>query len=407
MSRRWFWLGAAVVLVLVYAGVRSLTRDRLYVRVAQASHEPLASTTSTNGRVEPEHNIEVHAPVAAIVKAIYVQPGDQVPQGKLLMALDDVDARAKLAGAESAVKTAQANLEAAEQSGTLEQRQAAAGEITRNRLERDQAQRDLDAMIKLSATGAASPSEVSSARQRLAAAEAGLHASEQNATGRYSPAEIARARAGLQDAEANRLAAQQVLSQMAVRAPVAGTVYSLNVKATEFAEQGKLLMEMADLSHQRVRAYFDEPEIGKLAVGQPIEIKWDAKPGLLWKGHIERTPATVITFGTRNVGEALIQIDENPDDNSLLPDTNVTVRVTTKSESSALSIPRDALRSENGRTYVFKVVGDELKRTFVTTGSMNLTQVAIVSGLQDGDWVATATQSGQPLQEGIPIKRVQ
>jgi len=85
----------------------------------------------------------------------------------------------------------------------------------------------------------------------------------------------------------------------------------------------------------------------------------------------------------------------------------VTVRVTTKSESSALSIPRDALRSENGRTYVFKVVGDELKRTFVTTGSMNLTQVAIVSGLQDGDWVATATQSGQPLQEGIPIKRVQ
>src|SRR3974390_18461 len=140
LNRRWLWFGAAAVLVLVYSGVRSMTRDRLSVRVAQASHEALASTISTNGRVEPERNIEIHGPIAAIVKAVYVQPGDQVPEGKLLMTLDDVDARAKLASAESAVKSAQANLEAAEQSGTLEQRQAAAAEITRNKLERNQAQ---------------------------------------------------------------------------------------------------------------------------------------------------------------------------------------------------------------------------------------------------------------------------
>src|SRR3974390_808831 len=116
MSRRWFWIGAAALLVFVYAGVRSLTRDRLYVRVAQASHEPLASTTSTNGRVEPAKNIEIHSPVAAIVKAVYVQPGDQVPQGKLLMSLDAVDARATLANDESAVTTPQAELEDAEPS---------------------------------------------------------------------------------------------------------------------------------------------------------------------------------------------------------------------------------------------------------------------------------------------------
>ena len=88
-----------------------------------------------------------------------------------------------------------------------------------------------------------------------------------------------------------------------VHAPSAGTVYSLNVNATEFAEQGKLLLQMADLHQERVRAYFDEPEIGKLAVGQPILIKWDAKPGMVWHGHIERIPITVITYGTRNVGE--------------------------------------------------------------------------------------------------------
>ena len=59
-------------------------------------------------------------------------------------------------------------------------------------------------------------------------------------------------------------------------------------------------------SHERVRAYFDEPEIGQLAVGQKIQIKWDAKPGLAWQGHIARTPSLSSLYGTRNVGEVLV-----------------------------------------------------------------------------------------------------
>jgi HlyD family secretion protein len=404
LDRKWLWFGAVIVLILVYFGARTLTRDRLAVRAAEVSQEPLASTISTNGRVEPVRNIEVHAVIGAVVKAVYVQPGDSVAAGKLLMQLDDIEARAKLAGADSAVKAAQATLEAAKQNGTLEQRQASEAEIARDKLEQRQAQRDVDALVKLSSTGAASPSEVSAARQRLATAEGNLHAAEQSGQSRYSPAEIARAEASLADAEANQKAAQQVLAQTAVRSPSAGTVYSVDVSATEFAEQGKMLLQMADLHEERVRAYFDEPEIGKLAVGEPILIKWDAKPGRVWHGRIERVPITVTTYGTRNVGEVLIHIDDA--DGQLLPDTHVTVTVTTSSDPHALSIPREALRSENGKTYVYKIEGDDLKKTFVVTGAINLAQVAIVSGLKDGDWVATGTTTGQPLQEGVPITRV-
>ena len=136
------------------------------------------NTVSTNGRVEPEVNYEVHSPIATTVKAVYVQPGDRVPAGKLLMVLDDVQARARLASAESGVKAAQAALEAATHNGTQQERQMAAADIARARLERDQARRDLDALIKLNSTGAASASEVAAARQRLETAEASLHASE-------------------------------------------------------------------------------------------------------------------------------------------------------------------------------------------------------------------------------------
>jgi HlyD family secretion protein len=232
-----------------------------------------------------------------------------------------------------------------------------------------------------------------------------LHALEQSSGNRYSPPEIARARAAYADAQAHLAAARQVVEQSSVHAPAAGTVYSVGAEATEFVEQGKMLLELADLHQERVRAYFDEPEIGQLAVGQKIQIKWDAMPSRIWNGHIERTPVTVTNLGTRSVGEVLVKIDGT--DGGLLPDTNVTVTVTTASEPNALSVPREALYLDNGKTCVYRVVNDKLQKTFVTTGTINLTQVAILSGLKQGEVVATGTVSGKPLQEGIPIQVVQ
>jgi HlyD family secretion protein len=402
LNWRWVWLGAAIILVLVFLSVRSLTRERLQVRAVQVTRQSLESTMSTNGRVEPEEPIEVYCPLATTIKSVHVQAGDQVTAGKLLLVMDGLQARARVAAAESGLKTAQAALEAATHNGTQEQQQSAAAEVTRTRIDRDQAQRDLSALIKLNATGAASASEVAAARQRLDSTNAALDASQISSRNRYSPSEVARAEAAVTDAEANLAAARDVESKTTVRAPIAGTVYNLNVNATDFVEEGKLLLRMADLHRERVRAYFDEPDIGILAVGQPILIKWDAKPGKVWHGQIERVPITVTEHGTRNVGEVLVKIDD--DDGQLLPDTNVTVTVTTSSENNALSIPREALHVENGKPFVFRVVGDQLHRTPVTYGSMNLNQVAILSGLNTGDWVATGTTSGQPLQEELPVK---
>ena len=404
LDRRWLWLGAAIILVAVYFSARALTRPRLPVRVARVEHAPLDNTLSTNGHVEPEHNFEYVSPMATTIKAVYVQPGDRVPAGKLLVVLDDVAARARLATAESGVKSAQAALDAVEQNGTLEQRQTSQAEIAKDGIDVAQAQRNVDAMVKLAANQAASAAEVAQARQQLALAQAGLSAAQLSAKDRYAPSDLARAQAALADAQANLAAARDVLAKTQYRAPVAGTVYLLEAKPTEFTEAGKTLLQMADLHQEHVRAYFDEPNIGKLAVGQPIQIRWEAKPGEVWHGHITRTPVTVVEYTTRVVGEVIIDIDGG--DGELLPQTNVTVTVTTSTATDVLSIPREALYSESGKPYVFKVVKDQLVRTPVTIGTQNLTQAAILSGLHIGDEVATGTTTGQPLQEDMPIKRM-
>jgi HlyD family secretion protein len=405
-SRLWLWLGAAVLVIIVFFAARSFTRDRLPVREARVSRQELVNNISTNGRVEPVVNYPVYSPIATTVKAIYVQQGDQVPAGKLLLELDDTQARARVASAESGVKAAQVIVDAATHNGNLAERQGAAAEIARARIERDQARHSLDALTALKSTGAASGSEVASAQARLDSAEAVLHAAEESAHSRYAPADVARAQAALADAEASLSAAKDILAKTAPRAQAAGTVYSLSVARSEFAEEGRLLLQVADMHSLRVRAYFDEPEIGQLAVGQAVQIKWDGDPkaGHFWHGHVVRIPTTVVQYTTRTVGEALIEIDNG--DGGLLPDNNVNVLVTTSSQPDTLTVPREALYVENGKPFVFKVVGDELVRTPVVSGTPNLTVAPIISGLQEGDLVATGSTSGLPLQEGIPIKVV-
>jgi HlyD family secretion protein len=339
------------------------------------------------------------------VKALYVQEGDKVRPGELLLQLDDTDARAKLATAIAALKGAQAAYDAVLKGGTQEERLSLGGDLTKTEMDRDQAQRDLATLQKLQAQGAASPAEVASAKNRLDAANNSLALLEKRKSSRYDTADISHAKASLADAQAAYAAAQEVVNQANVKAPFGGTAFSIPVSKSEFVQQGDKLLQMADLTKLQVRAYFDEPQIGKIREGMPVAIQWDAMPTKVWHGQVERLPATIISYQqTRNVGQVLIAIDDP--DGSLLPNTNVTVTVITSDTPDALNVPRDALHTEQGKSYVYRIIKGTLHRTPVTVGALNLTQVEITSGLKEGDTVALGTTNGLPVSEGVAVKIV-
>jgi HlyD family secretion protein len=397
------WTLAAILLIIVFFAVRKLTREQLPLRVAQATMQDLITTDSTNGKIEPQHNFESHAPAPGVVKHLYIKAGEVVPRGKLLLALDDADAIAHSDGALATLRGAQASYQATEQGGTQEERNSLAGELTKAQMDRDQAQSNLDTLKKLVAQGAAAPGEVVSAQQRLDAANTSLSTLEKKQTARYSPADIAHSKADLAQAQAAYQAANIVVTDSNVRAPFAGTVYSLPVSQSEYVQQGSLLLQMADLTKIQVRAYFDEPELGALHVGQPATIAWDALPDRVWHGRILSMPSTIINYqNTRNVGEVLLSVDDA--DGKLLPSTNVKVTVTEQRLDHVLTIPREALHSENGRSYVYLLHGKVLRRQRVTVGARNLTQVQVISGLAENATVALSTTNGEPLAEGVPVQ---
>src|ERR1700760_231669 len=120
------WSLAAVLLIIVFFAVRRLTREELPLRVAQATMQDLITTDSTNGKVEPQHNFEAHAPAPGTVERLYIRAGERVPKGKLLLSLDDADAVARSAGALATLRGAQANYQSTEQGGTQDERNSLA-----------------------------------------------------------------------------------------------------------------------------------------------------------------------------------------------------------------------------------------------------------------------------------------
>ncbi len=395
----------ALVLLLIVFGIRYATRSDTEIRADKVEYADLLSSIATNGKVEPMQNFQAHAGEPGTVKFVQVQVGQQVSAGTLLLQMDSATADARVQTARSAIAQAQAAQYDLRQGGTTDERIGISGDLSRAKLQLSQAQNDVAALQALQVKGAASSNEVAAAQSRLASAQASLQSLQQRSTDRYAPTDKQRVQAQLIDSRATLAAAQDSLSKSIVRAPFAGTVYSLPVRQYQFVQSGEELVQMADLSRVQIRAYFDEPEIGKLKDGAAVTIKWDAKPTQMWHGHIIRTPTTVITYGTRNVGEALIAVDDAAGD--LLPNTNVNVNVTTQQIFHVLSLPREALHTLGNDNFVYLVDHGTLVKQPVQIGGLNLMRVQITSGLRDGALVAlNPLSSSVDLSPGLRVKVV-
>ena len=403
-QRRWLvWAAGIVVAVLLLASFMS--RDEVIpVRAATVERNSIRSVISTNGKVEPVQSFEAHAPVGTTVKKLLVKEGDRVKKGQLLAQLDDADASSQAARALAMVRTAQADASALRSGGNQEEVLTLSSQLVKSENARDTAQRNLEALKRLQQQGAASPGEIKQAEDQFAAAEADLKLIQQKQKDRYSQPEIAKVDAQKSEAQSAYAAAENILSQLNIRAPFEGVVYSLPVHQGAYVNPGDLVLQEADLSKVLVRAYVDEPDVGRLAPGQKIDLTWDAMPGRTWQGSVSSIPSTVKLLGTRNVGETTCIVDNQ--DLKLLPNINVGVTIVTAEHQNSLTVPREAVRLDDGKTFVYEIVNNELKRRDIQTAISNLTQVEISNGVTDKALLALASTNSKPLREGVAVKVV-
>jgi HlyD family secretion protein len=402
---RWIVTTIAIVAAVVLLASFMSREPAVPVRAVNAQRGTIRSVVSTNGKVEPLQNFEAHAPVGTTVKKILVREGDQVKKGQLLAQLDDAQARSQAARAQAQVLAAEADLNAIQKGGNREEVLTLESQITKARTDRDTAQRNLDALRRLREQGAASAGEIKNAEDQVKRANADLDLLLQKQKNRYSQPEMARVEGQKSEAQAAYSATEDLLSQLNIRAPFEGIVYSVPVQQGAYLNPGDLVLEEADLSKVRVRAFVDEPDVGRLAPGDKIEVTWDALPERTWEGAVSVIPAVIKLHGSRNVGETTCVVDNK--DFKLLPNVNVGVTIITAEHRNVLTVPREAIhQDDNGKAYVYQIVNNELQRRYVQTSISNLTKVEVTGGLPENAVIALGPTNSKPLRNGLAVKVV-
>jgi HlyD family secretion protein len=394
-----------VILVSALAGavilIWGFTRKRAPPEVpfAKATRETIVSSLSTNGKVEPIEWASARAERSGVVQKVFVARGQQVSKDAPLVQLDVSAANSQLATAAAEIAQAQAQEQVIQQGGPQLTRTQIEAELATARASLANAQKEHEALQRLVAKQAAPRQELETVRQRVEQIQLQIHALEQRRAALVSPTDLPVAKAKLNEAESTAVLARRSLAQSIIRAPIAGTVYQFDLRLGAFVNPGDLVANVGRLEQVRVSVYVDEPDLGKVSIGMPVTITWDAMPGRQWKGVVDKLPTQVVPLGTRQVGEVGCMID-NPD-RDLLAGTNINAEIQSRVVQNALIIPTAALHREGGTTSVFQLSGDRVIWRQIKVGVTSYTKAQVLQGLSDGDSVALPTD--KPLKNGMRV----
>jgi len=239
-----------------------------------------------NGRIEGDRVI-VSSKFAGRVSKLFVREGDTVTQDQTLLQLDDVQTKARVDQANEGVMALEAQLQAAQ-----------------HKLE--QAQRDLNRMRDLTATGTATQHEQEKAELLWDVAGD----------------QLAAINAQLSQARAKQAEAESVLADLTLKAPADGTVSTRMVDGGEVVGAGTPLLCLVNMDRLYLKVYIAEADIGKVRRGLPARIYTDALPDQYFDATVryiasqaEFTPKEVQTPDERVklVYAVKLYLNENPE----------------------------------------------------------------------------------------------
>jgi HlyD family secretion protein len=391
------FLVAVVFLVLV-----NRDRDAVEVKVISPHREDISNTVSSVGMVTPINDYAARANFSGMVQDVFVSLGQKVSAGQELIYMKDQYALSRLRSAKVALEDAQVVEQNIETNGSLDDRIALNESLTHAQDEQFAATQAVNTLRALHQRGSVSDAELSAGEGRLHNASVALTTLQQRMSDRFS----ARDRKSWKDkvaANSAALEAEKISFRNAhIISTIAGTVYLLPVAKYDFVGVGMDMVHVADLTRTQVKAQFADYDIGKLHNGEPVLISWEGRRTQQWHGHVMVTPLAAVPSPGGSTGQCIVAIDDSKGD--LPVNTSVTVTIVVDTHPNVVTIPREALQSEGGDHYVYRVVNDRIARTPVQVGIINALRAEITSGISPQDLLAVSAVDDHKLSDGLKIK---
>ena len=355
---------------------------------ATVARRALKVIVSTNGVIEPADRSEIFAPVDAFVAHLPIHEGDEVAKGQLLARLESNPLKTAMVEARAALLQARRQAQPVLAGPAPEELAAIDASIAEGQLQLQQVRGDLrreEALLNQSATTRVA---VENLRERVKALEVqlgGLKEKKEGLLNRYTEKEREWELKRIAEMEQQVKLIEEQLAATSIFAPHKGVVYFLPVKPGLFVAKGQVLTQIFVPGQVRLRAYVDEPDLGRIEKGQETLIEWDGLPGKAWTGTVERPAETVVALGNRSVGHVICSVEGTP--KKLIPNSKVSVQIVTAQKADALLVPRAAVFNHGGRPTVIRLEGDRKVFSPVTLGLATPQEIEILEGLKEGSRV--------------------
>jgi len=421
-SRRWVWITAAsiVVLVLAAGGILSLLAPKQSAAIASfpvRQGEFVISLKLKEGELEAVEAVEIHAPrVRGQLKITELFPeGEHVEVGDLLIEFEKTEFEKRVTERHQELEAAKA-----EQVQTLATQRV---EIARLKAEIENKVAELR-LAELQMEKMEFESFVEKEEATLQAKQASLSLAQAKdkleAQKIIDEAERKKQQINVDSRQRNLDKAEKDFESLSVKAEHPGiVVYDKlwkggrieKIRVGDEPWGGATLMKLPDLSHMRVKTFVNEVDVDKLAVDQPVLVRLDALPGPTFKGKISR----IATLGHEKEGERKVKvfdvdIELEEEDKRLKPGMSATSEIIIDTvpprpepaEGDAVQppvadeefagypfyIPLDAVFEKDGMTLVYVVREGESEEREIVLGKRNDNYVIVEEGLGSEERVA-------------------
>jgi len=363
LVKRNFALALAVIGTIACGG----SRDKApFVQTAAVTRRTIVIDAEATGAVEPINVVEVKSKASGLITKMPVETGTLVKPGNLLVQIDTRDVQNQYNQAEADLKASQAKLQVSEQQKKRSDELFKARVITSQ--EYEAASLDLE----------------------------------------NSKAAVIRSAANLD-------LAKQRLEDATVTAPTAGTILTKTVSlgqvitsATSSATGGTTLLTMADLGKVRVRALFNETDIGQVRAGQTASVAIDAYPDRRFQGVVEKIEPNATIQQNVTMFPVLVTLDNN--ESLLKPGMNGEVAVLIDQVNDVLAVPNDAVKNVREAAATGQMLGLNVDSVTAEVRAQMQNGFgrsrADASGGANGGRVASASPGEVALQGG-PIQQPQ
>ncbi len=384
----WILAVAAVVVGGLWAARALLVPT---VSVTEVTTGPVVAAFYSTGTVAPEREYPIRASVDGIVEHMWVDKGDPVTPDQILASVSD-PAR------DFAVKRAQAELDekralaAAETSPALAELDA---RITMTQGLVEIAEREQGRLSQLVSTGAASPTDLDRAMDRLKSVSGELAALRASRAARVLELDrqVKVAEAALETARAEQ-------AKQAVKSPVQGVVLDRPTPVGTRVGVNDHLMQVADVAQDKLlmRAQVDEEDIDKVSEGQDVRMTLYAFDDRVFSGSVKRVYDKADE--ARRTFEVDVEIDRG--DARLAAGMTGELAFILDRRSDVMLVPAQAVSGNR----VWVVRGGRAEPVEVDIGIRSVTRVEIKGGLAVGDTVVLSPTAGMSPGTSVKTARI-